>query len=80
MPSAAIKTTISTSNDSTDRVERLGHTMPHVAQMLDVGVRTIQRMVASGELEAVRFAGRTVRISDRSVRALFEASSTNGRR
>lgn len=80
MPSAAIKTTAPTPSDSATGVERLGHTMPHVAQMLDVGVRTDQRMVASGELEAVRFAGRTVRVTDKSVRALFESTSAKGRR
>jgi excisionase family DNA binding protein len=57
------------------RVDRLAHSIPHVALMLDVGVRTVQRMIASGEIKTIRIAGRTVRVTDDSLRALFDPAS-----
>jgi excisionase family DNA binding protein len=75
MPSAAHHATRDTTAD-TPRIERLGHTIPNVALMLDVGVRTVQRMIASGELKTIRIASRTVRVTDESLRALFADASS----
>lgn len=74
MPSAATNAVRDTIADA-PRIERLGHTIPNVALMLDVGVPTVQRMIASGELKTIRIAGRTVRVTDESLRALFASAS-----
>jgi excisionase family DNA binding protein len=74
MPSAAHYAVRDITADA-PRIERLGHTIPNVALMLDVGVRTVQRMIASGELKTIRIAGRTVRVTDESIRALFASAS-----
>lgn len=75
MPSAAHRAVQDTDVD-TRRIERLGHTIPNVALMLDVGVRTVQRMIASGQLKTIRIAGRTVRVTDESIRDLFASASS----
>lgn len=75
MPSAAHHAVHDTAAD-TQRIERLGHTIPNVALMLDVGVRTVQRMIASGQLKTIRIAGRTVRVTDESIRDLFASASS----
>lgn len=51
--------------------ELRGHSFPDVADRLDVSVKTVRRMVAAGELTTIRFAGRTVRVTEDSLRALF---------
>jgi excisionase family DNA binding protein len=76
MPSAAHHAVHDTAD--APRIERLGHTIPNVALMLDVGIRTVQRMIASGELKTIRIAGRTVRVTDESIRALFASASNAG--
>lgn len=76
-------TTPASPDDSAEdapRAVRLAHKIPDVAVMLDVGVRTVQRMIACGQLKTIRIAGRTVRVTDESIRALFTPDSDDASR
>jgi excisionase family DNA binding protein len=47
--------------DAPDKPGRLLHTVPHAAQLLDLGVSTIWKLVADGKLSTVKI-GRSTRI------------------
>ena len=45
------------------------HTIPEAAARLNIGDSKIRRLIAAGDLAAVRFGHRTVRVSEAVVRA-----------
>ncbi|TDW31404.1 helix-turn-helix domain-containing protein [Cryobacterium psychrophilum] len=49
------------------------YSLPDVAERLDVSLKTVRRMIDAGELKIFRphRNGRTVRVSERSLRDLF---------
>ena len=49
------------------------YSLPDVAERLDVSLKTVRRMIDAGELKTFRplRKGRTVRVSERSLRELF---------
>jgi excisionase family DNA binding protein len=51
------------------------HTIPETAEILQTSERTIQRLIASGQLRAHRFR-RLVRIADADIAALLDATRT----
>jgi excisionase family DNA binding protein len=44
-----------------DNFDRLLHTVPHAAELLDIGVSTVWKLIAEGKLPTVRI-GRSRRI------------------
>jgi excisionase family DNA binding protein len=51
------------------------HTIPETAEILQTSARTVQRLIASGQLRAHRFR-RLVRIGDADIAALLDAART----
>lgn len=51
------------------------HSIPETAEILQTSERTVQRLIASGQLRAHRFR-RLVRISDADIAALLDATRT----
>jgi len=51
------------------------HTIPETAEILQTSERTVQRLIASGQLRAHRFR-RLVRIADADIAALLDATRT----
>ena len=49
------------SEDAPDKAGRLLYTVPHAAQLLDLGVSTIWKLVADGKLSTIKI-GRSTRI------------------
>jgi excisionase family DNA binding protein len=49
------------SEPAPDKPDRLLHTVPHAAQLLDIGVSTVWKLIAEGKLPTVRI-GRSRRI------------------
>jgi excisionase family DNA binding protein len=51
------------------------HSIPETAEILQTSERTVQRLIASGQLRAHRFR-RLVRIGDADIAALLDATRT----
>jgi excisionase family DNA binding protein len=51
------------------------HSIPETAEILQTSARTVQRLIASGQLRAHRFR-RLVRIGDADIAALLDATRT----
>ena len=51
------------------------HSIPETAEILQTSERTVQRLIASGQLRAHRFC-RLVRIGDADIAALLDATRT----
>ena len=49
------------------------------ADLLAVSTKTIRRYIAAGQLEAVRFGGKTLRVKMASIERLIRAGSFGGR-
>lgn len=58
----------STAHDAEDREQEF-YTLPQVAELLQVSRATVQNLVASGDLEAVRIGARIVRVTGESLAA-----------
>jgi excisionase family DNA binding protein len=54
------------SEPTSDKPDRLLHSVPHAAQLLDIGVSTVWKLIADGELPTVRI-GRSRRIPHESL-------------
>lgn len=48
------------------------------AQILSVSARTVRRLIAAGDLDAVRVGRRTIRVKTESIDRLIDAHSING--
>ncbi len=51
------------------------HSIPETAEILQTSERTVQRLIASGQLRAHRFR-RLVRVADADIAALLDATRT----
>lgn len=47
------------------------------AEVLDISARTVRRLIATGELDAVRVGRRTIRVKTESIDRLIDARPVN---